>query len=113
MIQLSIDPTLPRQRFTLSLDGVRLGVRLGWQERLASWYVDFLDSDNEPILTGRRIAVGDNLFASCSDDRLPPGMLLVIDTTGTDVDPGSADLGDRVLLIYATEAEVAAAAEAA
>jgi hypothetical protein len=95
------------QRYTVRvvLDGSTFLLEFAWNARDASWYVQISDA-NATLLQVRRIAVGTALLRRFQMLSLPRGELLAIDTSGKDVDPGLADLGDRVQLLYIPAADV-------
>lgn len=95
------------QRYTVRavLDGSTFLLEFAWNPRDLSWYVQISDA-NAVLLLVRRIAVGSALLRRFQNPNLPRGELLAIDTSGKDLDPGLADLGDRVPLLYVPAAEV-------
>jgi hypothetical protein len=95
------------QRYTMRivLDGSTFLLEFAWNARDASWYIQVSDA-NANLLLVRRIAVGTGLLRRFQTLSLPRGELLAIDTSGKDIDPGLADLGDRVQLLYIPAADV-------
>jgi len=109
---LPIEPSVPNQLFSVPLDGVTFVMHFFWNERDESWYWELFDSEQAPIWSGSRIAVGESLLEQCVSDRRPAGALVVIDTSRADSDPGLDDFGDdpsRVQIHYVTAAELEAA----
>ena len=85
------------------LEGVEYLFRFLWSDRESAWYMDLSDQDQDPIAQFVRITVGWPLLRRFRDPRLPPGMLIAIDTTGDNEDVAvPSDLGARVLLFYVT-----------
>lgn len=87
-----------------------------WNERAqngdgsrGSWFLDILDVDGNLIVAGRRCVVNTDLLAQYHHLAVPPGALMAFDTTNRELDPSEADFGTRVVLVYMTAAEVAAA----
>lgn len=102
-------PTLtdtPRYTFEIELDKVDFHFDFEWNDRASHWYFSISDRDHVLLLASRRIVVGFPLINRFRDPRLPAGMLDAIDTSGTDTDPGFADLGDRVQLLYTEAADI-------
>ncbi len=79
-----------------------------WNDRDASWSFDIYDVNNVILLAGRKVVLGYPLIARYRDPRLPPGDISAIDTSGADLDPLFADLGDRVQLLYTESADIPA-----
>ena len=99
-----------RQRTTL--DGRDYVMSLRWNERNGNWYMDLHDQDDVPLAVGVKLVANNPLMRSYIDERLPPGMLMVVDMEGNgDVsgrDPGLCHMGVRFKLFYYSAAEVAA-----
>lgn len=92
-----------RYRRRYSVDGVTFTLAFAWRQRSASWYVDVLDADGAPILTGQRVSASAPLWPDRSAPGLPPGFAVV---TGPDVYLQS-QLGTDVQILYLTAAELA------
>lgn len=97
---------LARYAFDVELDESTFTLSFEWNDRDAGWYMSILTSEGVPLLSGRRIVVGYPLISIHRDPRLPAGTLVAIDTSSKGEDPGLADLGDRVKLLYVTRAEL-------
>ena len=104
---------------TTTLDGRDYIFRFLFNQREGKWYMRLADQDDVPIVEGVKLVADYNLLKRIVDARRPPGYMIAKDTTALDVDvaagekitaldPGLPDLGGRVLLLYFTEAEVAA-----
>jgi hypothetical protein len=92
----------PDQTLSVTLEGVLITLRIRWNERATSWFMDVSDDAGEPILLSRRIMVDWPILvgAVCNDTRIPPGTFWAQDTSGNSIDPLADDLGTRVLLLY-------------
>jgi hypothetical protein len=101
---------------TVPLEGVNFGFTFSWNARGQYWSAILSDAAGNPLIR-RVIRVGLLFFARFRAQYLsvfPPGEIVVIDTTGADLDPGLTELGTRVQLVYFTGAEISqAAADAA
>lgn len=101
MATLTLPTTDEAEAFTfeVSLEGTLYLFALAWNARDSAWYMAISDADGAPIATGIRVVVDWPLLKGVADSRRPPGEIFALDTTGTG-DPGLADLGGRVSLIY-------------
>lgn len=98
------------------LDGVSYDLWFFWNDRDASWNLTIYDSatpDNadgsrDALVAGIPVHVGWPLLHAFVAPGLPAGDIVALDTTNKDLDPGVAELGTRVVLVYLTAAEVAA-----
>ncbi len=98
--QINTSTTLTDYTQRTILDGREYVLHLRWNGRSAKWFLSVLDQDESPIVQGIKIVADFPLLESAVDDRLPPGVLLALDTTQEGRDPGLTELGDRVVLVY-------------
>lgn len=89
---------------TVDLDGESFTLAFRWNFRSAAWYLSISNVDG-PIVQGIRITVGTSLLHYVGHADKPPGVLMAVDTAGTDIDPGKTELGDRVKLMYTATTE--------
>lgn len=110
---LPIDQTGSWFQFQTELDGVTYGFEFRWNEREGFWFCTMRDGEGNAIVSGRKVVLGP-LFAKyrSREPVWPAADVYALDTGAGDVDAGYADLGRRVLLIYATDAEIIASASA-
>ena len=93
-------PPIPAFDRQYALDGTTYTLRFRWYDTDAGWRIVTLDEPGQVILAGAvRMAVDFPLYLS-RVPRVPPGYLLLIDTTGQGQEAGLADLGGRHLLYY-------------
>lgn len=86
--------------FQTDMDGVTYGLETRWNERAQGWFLRIFDAEGNELLSAVRIVVGFFLAKRSSDPRMPPGVIVAMDTSGQDLDPGLTDLGARVQLLY-------------
>ncbi len=79
-----------------------------WNERDGCWYFALADADGERIVSGVRVVLGANLLSGVGTGRGPDGGIIVIDASGSTVEPGLYDLGNRVQVLYIPNATGAA-----
>lgn len=105
-------------RQTTSLDGRDYIFRFRWNQREGTWFFSLSDAEDDPIVEGVKVIVQLPLLRLVTDPRKPPGIILALDTQAEETDfsaspkttaqdPGLFELGERVTLLYFTEAEVA------
>jgi hypothetical protein len=95
--------------FQTSLDSVAFQLDLEWNDRELAWYLNLYDANLNPLVMGRKVVLGIPLLGRFQGIAgLPPGDLIAFDTSNTDNPPGLLDLGDRVVLLYFTKADLAA-----
>lgn len=105
--QISTSAGVPDQISTQQLDGVAYRVRLRWNHISSTWFLDLSQEDGTPITYGRPLRVGPGLLRQLGYlDEVPPGEIVVIDTTLRDLRPLFDDIGVRSLVLYADASEV-------
>lgn len=97
---------VPFYDFQIALDGAMFWLEFHWNLRDSSWRFSIFDATDTPLLVGRKVVLGIPLINRFRDPRLPAGDLSAIDTSGADVEPGFADLGARVHLLYTELADI-------
>lgn len=108
VIILPTSTDTPHYKFEIELDKADFHFAFDWNDRASHWYFSLSDASHTLLLASGRVVVGFPLLNRFRDPRLPAGMLDAIDTSGNDLDPGFADLGDRVKLLYTEAADIPA-----
>lgn len=103
ILQLTAQNNLPSFRYTILLDGTNYTLTYTFNSRMGKWFLDLADAVGNEIVSQVPIIASWPLFDRFNDLAVPPGTLFAFDTSGQDLDPGQFDLGDRVLIFYATE----------
>lgn len=102
-LPLRTDAT-PHYTMEVQLEGSSYTFEFKWNSRSEFWTFNISDATGDELVSGRRIVTGfPPLLARFKDDRMPPGNLFAVDTTGAGADPVLEDLGTRVLLVYVPE----------
>lgn len=99
------------------LDGEDFVLFFQLNERLCRWFVDITDEEGNPLGSGLRLTTNFPVGRFLRDERIPKGILSVVDQAGggdnidalnqLTRDAGLFELGDRFVLIYFEEAELA------
>jgi hypothetical protein len=83
------------------LDGVRYLLRFTWNRRDEALRLSLYLPDGTELALSRKLVCNVPLFRGEIDERLPPGLLMVVDLLGKDdSDPDLAGFGDRWILAY-------------
>ena len=86
-----------------TLDGQNYTLKFKWNAREEAWYLDILTDAEVAITYGIKIVTDFPLGRRNPDPLMPPGLLIAIDTSGTETPPAIDDFGTRVQLIYIEE----------
>lgn len=108
MKNIPVNFSSPDFSMQVELDGVVYGLRFIYNERSKRFSLSISTEAGEPIVSGIFVVSNYPLLARFRDLRLPKGVLFTMDTTSSGLEPDADSFGDAVLLVYATEAEVAA-----
>lgn len=108
IFRIPLPTSIPHFVLQTQLDGETFTIRVHWNERESAWYLELADLEGVTIVASRKLVADWSLLHRVTDDRRPPGELVVVDLTGEGIDPGLDDLGERVELNYADAAELAA-----
>ncbi len=92
--------------FSVDLEGVDYVFSFQYNGREDFWYVDISDVEGNPIRSGMKVVSNFPLMRLCKEEDIPPGKILVLDTTDEPIDPGLLDLGVRAILAYEEEVSV-------
>lgn len=96
----------PKQRLVFEMEGEDIVITVRYRTLTAVW--DFaLERAGVVILAGQRILLGTELLRA-HNFRL--GALFAVDRSESDRDATREDLGSRVVLVHASEAELAGSA---
>ena len=104
--EIPVRPSVAHQDLQVPLEGRVYTLELRWAVREERWYLDVYDEDKEPIYTAVAVVLNFPLGIRCADARWWPGALMAVDTSGANADPGLADLGATVKLLYYTAEEL-------
>lgn len=106
MITLPTRTDVARYSQRVELSGTKFLFDFEWNDRDQHWFFDVSTDAEVKLLSGIKVVVGASLISRYRDERLPAGVLEAIDTSGKQVDPAFADLGDRVVLVFVPVAEL-------
>ena len=89
---------------TIPLEGVEYVFRFYWSTRESKWYLSLYNQDNALLAGWMALLVNAApLRRFRAQTNIPPGVLIVSDTTGAGLDMTEpTDLGARVILGYIT-----------
>lgn len=105
---LDITPGEPYFSLDVELDGSTFTLEFRWNARTPGWHVTLSTIEGDELVSQRCLPLGRNLWFRNADPRLPPGSLIIFDTSGSGVEPTVDDLGARCQVYYITASETAA-----
>lgn len=84
------------------LDGHEYVLTFDWNERSSAWFFSIDDTDETPILSGKKITVGTDLLGGVVGSARPPGQIVCLEVSAQLIDPTLNSLGDTHELLYVT-----------
>lgn len=109
MLQLDLTPSSDTPFFSLetTLSGKDYVFEFAWNTRRSLWAISLFTKDGEALFVSQVARHGRNLLSGCLSESAPAGALFVWSNTPADLSPPKVDeLGGRVGVYYATEAEL-------
>ena len=103
---------LPHFDISVELEGFNYTLEFYWNTREACFYMNIFDNNQEPVLLSVKAVIDQPLGFRYKLPKMPPGCLIMTDTSGARLDPTwsndlqRSDLGDRVILDYFESAEL-------
>lgn len=89
------------------LDGETYTFVFRWNERSNHWFLTIRDAAGDDLITGRKLVANAPIGVHETIAGYPPGTIWVLDLGITEEDPRLRDLGDRCVLMYVDEDNVA------
>lgn len=100
--EIPITANDPSFKIRTILEGVQLVFRFDWNGRDIRWNISIYDTSENPLVLGLPLNINTELLERFEIAGLPPGLLMLYDTSGKNVEAGRDDLGDRCKLVYLT-----------
>lgn len=89
---------VPAFKYVVALDSQEFTLEFRWNTRFRYWAVSVYDSVLSPLYLGRKMILGDTLFADVILNGMPGVDLIPFDTTGQVLRIARGDLGNAVTL---------------
>lgn len=98
--QIPLVPTVPNYRVGTTLNGTNVILDIRWNTRDEAWYADISTEDGTVIAYGMKLVLGALIGGRVTSALFPPGYMIVSDLTGSGLDAGIDDMGDRVQVMF-------------
>jgi hypothetical protein len=89
-----------------SLSGKDYVLQFDWSQREGAWTMSLADGSGAPI-SSHAMVVSLRLLERVTDDRKPPGELVLLDSLGAGEEATFTSLGSRHQLVYLDAGEIA------
>jgi len=101
-----LDEQYPIHDYQVDLEGSVYRYVLTYRERQESWYLDLYGSDDSALIMGKRLSINWPILTGHVNAGLPPGQILLLDSSASEAECSYADLGNRCLLVYVPADEI-------
>jgi hypothetical protein len=105
-IQIPTRSDLPFYDLQITLEDVTYTLEFRWNVRAEAYFMKVLDEEGVNILQGDMKLVANFPINAYTTGRQPPGVFVLVDTSGLEEEPGEEDFGTRHKLLYFTEDEL-------
>lgn len=92
-------PPVPFYSQRVTLDGADYTLKFEWNMR-NGWFMGLSDASEEVIFEPKKLVVDWDLLRNVTDERKPPGALVLFDSSYQGLDPGYEELDQRCVLTY-------------
>lgn len=100
ILQIPVRSDLPAYEFIIELDQANYMFRFQWNSRSELWTMDIATTEGVEVVAGIPMLVNTDLIGRFQSDDLPPGALIVFDTSKSGANPGRYNFGTDFLLLY-------------
>lgn len=100
IVEIPTDSENASFKIRTDLEGATYVLHLHWNGRAERWFLSIFDADEQPILMGVPLNINMDVWGRFRLSALPPGILMLYDTTGRNEEAGRDDLGGKAVLIY-------------
>lgn len=99
-IQIPLRNDLDAFDFNVALDGRTFNFEVQWNTRAAQWSLIVRNDSQVELVGGVPMVVNSDLLGRFVNPALPPGVLILFDTSGLNSECAKADLGVRCVMLY-------------
>jgi len=99
-ITIPLNSDVPKYRLKTTLEDTEYTFVIRYNQRKDIWIMSLLDSNEDPIIYGQPILLGQLFFDYLVDERLPPGNLFAFNAENFSAEANRNTLGTEVLMIY-------------
>lgn len=100
ILEIPIDSEDPSFTIRTSLEGINLILRFDWNDRLSQWFISFFDEVENPLVYRVPLHIDHEILFRFEINGLPPGLMILYDTSDKRKPCGRDDLGKRCRLLY-------------
>lgn len=100
IVQIPIDNQNSSFKFRTDLEDTTYSLEFNWNNRLERWHISIRDADEVDILVGVPLNINYNILQRFRIPELPPGQLMLYDSTGQNLEATRESFGETAFLLY-------------
>lgn len=102
ILRIPVTPDEPAFKIRIALEGRDYVLSFDFNTRMNRWVLGVYDAEENPIAVGITLNIDSSILRLYVDNRLPPGEMILFDTSEKHIECGRNELGKRCELLYQT-----------
>ena len=102
ILRIPVTPDEPAFKIRTTLEGRDFVLAFNFNGRMNRWTIGFYDANETPIAIGIPMNIDSSLLRLYVQSELPPGELILFDTSERHIECGRDELGKRCEVLYQT-----------
>lgn len=102
VLEIPITTDEPSFKIRTILEGTEVVLRFDYNTRLQKYHISVFDASENPLILGHALNIDTEIFSRFEIVGLPPGNLMLYDSSNKHIEAAVGDLGDRCKLLYLT-----------
>lgn len=100
IFEIPITSEDPSFKIRVTLDGRDFVLSFNFNTRMKRWTIGYYDAEENPIVVGVAMNIDSSLLRLYVQEELPPGEMILYDTSEKQIECGRDELGGRCVLLY-------------
>lgn len=98
--RIPVTPDESSFKIRIGLDGRDYVLSFDFNTRMNRWIIGYYDAEENPIVVGVAMSIDSSILRLYVQEELPPGEMILFDTSEKHIECGRNDLGVRCDLLY-------------
>ncbi len=100
ILRIPVNPDESAFKIRMALEGRDYVLSFDFNTRMNRWILGIYDAEEDPIVVGIAMNIDSSLLRLYVDNRLPPGEMILFDTSEKHIECSRDELGKRCELLY-------------
>jgi hypothetical protein len=102
ILRIPVTPDEAAFKVRIALEGRDYVLSFDFNTRMNRWILGVYDAEENPIVVGIALNIDSSILRLYVDNSLPPGEMILFDTSEKHIEGGRNDLGKRCEILYQT-----------